>query len=143
MNPAYSYGQPADDAQRAALYEIQAQCFSATPEAIGESVQKTGDENVRLVRAGDQVLGGLMHGIGIERANAFCRYADDRLRRRGIEHARMLHADAVEFLHFWCADAVADVVHLYFSDPWPKARHFKRRVIQDRSLDDLHRVLLK
>ncbi|MHC5002481.1 MAG: tRNA (guanine(46)-N(7))-methyltransferase TrmB [Planctomycetota bacterium] len=79
--------------------------------------------------------------LGIEWARAFCHYAADRLVRRGIGNARMLHADAVEFLHFWCADAVADVIHVYFSDPWPKKRHFKRRVIQDRSLEDLHRVL--
>ncbi|MFM8783843.1 MAG: hypothetical protein ACKOFI_01485, partial [Phycisphaerales bacterium] len=31
----------------------------------------------------------------------------------------------------WLADASCSVVHLYFSDPWPKARHHKRRVVQD------------
>jgi tRNA (guanine-N7-)-methyltransferase len=33
------------------------------------------------------------------------------------------------------------VVHLYFSDPWPKARHHKRRVVQDATLAQFHRVL--
>ena len=32
-------------------------------------------------------------------------------------------------------------MHLYFSDPWPKKRHHKRRVIQDQTLADLHRVI--
>ncbi|MHC4949131.1 MAG: tRNA (guanosine(46)-N7)-methyltransferase TrmB [Planctomycetota bacterium] len=79
--------------------------------------------------------------LGIERAAEFYRYAADRMRRRGLDNVRVLHADAVEFLRFWCADGVARVVHLYFSDPWPKKRHHKRRVVQDRSLADLHRVL--
>ena len=33
------------------------------------------------------------------------------------------------------------MVHLYFSDPWPKARHHKRRVVQDATLAQFHRVL--
>jgi tRNA (guanine-N7-)-methyltransferase len=79
--------------------------------------------------------------LGIERAGDFYRYGADRLRRRGIENARFLRADGVEFIRYWCPDGVAAVIHLYFSDPWPKKRHHKRRVVQDRSLRDFHRVL--
>ena len=79
--------------------------------------------------------------LGIEKAPEFYRYAADRMRRRELANVRVLHADAVEFLRFWCADAVVETVHLLFSDPWPKRRHHKRRVIQDRTLLELHRVL--
>ncbi len=79
--------------------------------------------------------------LGIEKSPEFYRYAADRVRRRKITNVRVLHADAVEFIRFWCADGVATVIHLYFSDPWPKTRHHKRRVIQDRTLVDFHRVL--
>jgi tRNA (guanine-N7-)-methyltransferase len=79
--------------------------------------------------------------LGVEWAAEFFRFAADRARRRGLDNVRVLRADAVEFLRFWCADAVAAVVHIYFSDPWPKTRHHKRRVIQDASLRELHRVL--
>jgi tRNA (guanine-N7-)-methyltransferase len=79
--------------------------------------------------------------LGIEWAGEFYRYAADRLRRRQIDNVRMLHADAVEFIRYRCPDAVAAIVHLYFSDPWPKKRHHKRRVVQDRALADIHRVL--
>lgn len=79
--------------------------------------------------------------LGIENVSEFYRYAADRMRRRQLTNVRMLRADATEFLHYWCADAVADVIHLYFSDPWPKTRHHKRRVVQDRTLADFHRVL--
>ena len=36
---------------------------------------------------------------------------------------------------------VVDVLHLYFTDPWPKKRHHKRRVVQDETLTQFHRVL--
>ena len=32
-------------------------------------------------------------------------------------------------------------VHIYFPDPWPKARHHKRRTVQAPFLRHLHRVL--
>jgi tRNA (guanine-N7-)-methyltransferase len=41
----------------------------------------------------------------------------------------------------WLADGCCRVVHLYFSDPWPKARHHKRRVVQDATLAQFHRVI--
>ena len=79
--------------------------------------------------------------LGIEWAGEFFRYAADRIRRAGIPNVRMLYADASEFVRCWLADGTCSVVHLYFSDPWPKARHHKRRVVQDASLAEFHRVL--
>jgi len=79
--------------------------------------------------------------LGIESAQAFYRFAADRVRRHGMTHVRVMRGDAVEFIRFWCTDQVADVIHLYFSDPWPKARHHKRRVVQNESLIEFHRVL--
>ncbi len=79
--------------------------------------------------------------LGIEKSMDFYRYAADRVRRRELDNVRLLRADAAEFLRFWCGDGVAAVVHLYFADPWPKKRHHKRRIIQDRVLGDLHRIL--
>ncbi len=80
--------------------------------------------------------------LGIEWAKEFFAYAADRVRRRGLRNVRLLHADATEFLRWRVPDAAASVIHLYFSDPWPKARHHKRRVVQDRFLGDALRVLL-
>ena len=79
--------------------------------------------------------------LGIEYAGEFYRYASDRIRRAGITNVRMLYADATEFVTRWLADGCCAVVHLYFSDPWPKARHHKRRVVQDATLVQFHRVL--
>ncbi|RMH27691.1 MAG: methyltransferase domain-containing protein [Planctomycetota bacterium] len=80
--------------------------------------------------------------LGVEWAREFWRYTADRCRRRGLEsRVRVLHADAVEFLRWRCAPGVADVIHLYYSDPWPKKKHYKRRVLRDEFLAEAHRVL--
>ena len=83
--------------------------------------------------------------LGIEWAGEFYQYAADRIRQRreSGSHAnvRMLHDDATEFLRWRCTDGICRVIHLYFSDPWPKSRHHKKRVIQHRFLADAWRVL--
>ncbi|MDA0803326.1 MAG: tRNA (guanosine(46)-N7)-methyltransferase TrmB [Planctomycetota bacterium] len=79
--------------------------------------------------------------LGIEWTGEFYRYAADRIRRHERPNVRVLYGDAVEFLSGWLRDGCVRVIHLYFSDPWPKGRHHKRRVIQDHSLAEFHRVL--
>lgn len=79
--------------------------------------------------------------LGIEWEGEFYRYAADRLRRRGVTNVRMLRADAVEFLRWRCPDAIVSVIHLYFSDPWPKKKHHKNRVVQHAFLAEAYRVL--
>lgn len=79
--------------------------------------------------------------LGIEYAHEFYAYAADRLRRRGLANVRLLYADAMEFLRWRTPDGAARVVHLYFPDPWPKARHHKRRMVQEGFIAEVHRVL--
>jgi tRNA (guanine-N7-)-methyltransferase len=79
--------------------------------------------------------------LGIEWAREFYLYTADRIRRAGLTNVRMLHTDASDFLRWRVKDNVVDVIHLYFSDPWPKAKHHKNRVIQHRFLAEAWRVL--
>jgi tRNA (guanine-N7-)-methyltransferase len=79
--------------------------------------------------------------LGIEWAGEFWAYAADRIRRRGLPNVKLLHGDATEFIRTRVPDGIVSVIHLYFSDPWPKTRHHKRRVVQDHTLRDFHRVL--
>lgn len=79
--------------------------------------------------------------LGIEWAGEFFRYAADRVRRHAIANVRMLHDDATEIVSHRLPDGCCAVVHLYFSDPWPKSRHHKRRVVQDATMSAFHRVL--
>ena len=80
--------------------------------------------------------------LWIEWTADFWRSAADRLRRNKLEHARVLLTDASELFRHRLADCIAAVVHIYFSDPWPKGRHHKRRVVQTDTLSHFHRVLV-
>ncbi|MEM9883251.1 MAG: tRNA (guanosine(46)-N7)-methyltransferase TrmB [Planctomycetota bacterium] len=79
--------------------------------------------------------------LGIEWAKAYWRHAADRARRHGRDNVRLLWADATVFVRNYVADAALRRVHLYFPDPWPKARHHKRRTFRAPFLLELHRVL--
>jgi len=80
--------------------------------------------------------------LGFEYAREFFEYAADRVRRAGIPNVRLIQTDAADFLHWRIPDACAAVIHLYFPDPWPKAKHHRRRMVQDRFLIDAHRILI-
>ncbi|MES2489178.1 MAG: tRNA (guanosine(46)-N7)-methyltransferase TrmB [Pseudomonadota bacterium] len=48
----------------------------------------------------------------------------------GLNNLRTSSHDAVEVLETWIADASLQEVVIYFPDPWHKARHHKRRIVQ-------------
>lgn len=52
------------------------------------------------------------------------------LERNGLGHVRLLEADAQGVLNRRLAPDSLDEVRIFFPDPWPKARHHKRRLIQ-------------
>ena len=47
-----------------------------------------------------------------------------------LNNIRIMQHDAVEVLRDMIADNTLDGVHIFFPDPWHKARHNKRRLIQ-------------
>jgi len=79
--------------------------------------------------------------IGIEYAAAFWRYAADRCRRHGLGNVKIVHTEADSFVRNFVPQGCLRQVHVYFPDPWPKKRHHKRRLIQDRFLRQLHGCL--
>jgi tRNA (guanine-N7-)-methyltransferase len=48
---------------------------------------------------------------------------------RQLTNVRVGHGDAMQLVHR-IAPGSLDAVHVFFPDPWPKARHHKRRLIQ-------------
>jgi len=76
--------------------------------------------------------------IGLEWARAYWRYAADRCRRHGLANVRLVRVEAAMFLRQYVPDETFRQVHIYHPDPWPKARHHKRRLIQPRWLEELH-----
>ncbi len=79
--------------------------------------------------------------FGIEWARWFWRYASDRLRRHHCTNARTVRAEANFFLTEFVPDHSLSVLHIYFPDPWPKARHHKRRLIQPKFMPLVLRTL--
>ncbi len=79
--------------------------------------------------------------LGIEWARWFWRYASDRLRRNQCDNARTVRAEASFFLSEFVPPESLSVLHIYFPDPWPKARHHKRRLIQEKFMSVAHRAL--
>ncbi|SDS81578.1 tRNA (guanosine(46)-N7)-methyltransferase TrmB [Corynebacterium timonense] len=55
--------------------------------------------------------------------------------RGGIENIRMVRGDGVEVLARMIPEASLAGVRIFFPDPWPKARHHKRRIIQSGTLN--------
>ena len=85
--------------------------------------------------------------LGIEVAGKYTRFAAAKLARArqassGPTNAKMVHGDGLRvFAEFLPAGSVA-AVHVYFPDPWWKARHRKRRVMNEPFLKDVQRVLV-
>lgn len=79
--------------------------------------------------------------FGIEWARWYWRYTCDRLRRHGCLNARAIRAEAGFFIDEFVTDASISVLHIYFPDPWPKARHNKRRLIQEKFMPKVLRIL--
>lgn len=77
-------------------------------------------------------LGIEVHGAGIGRvlgaANA-----------RGLGNIRLVRHDAVEVLQRNLPAGSVDEVLIFFPDPWPKARHHRRRLVQP----DVARLLVR
>jgi tRNA (guanine-N7-)-methyltransferase len=48
---------------------------------------------------------------------------------RGLTNVRAARGDALELLRDGIAAGELDAIHVFFPDPWPKARHHKRRII--------------
>ena len=48
----------------------------------------------------------------------------------GLSNLRIIQHDAVEVLQRMLPPECLDGTHIFFPDPWPKARHHKRRLIQ-------------
>jgi tRNA (guanine-N7-)-methyltransferase len=52
-----------------------------------------------------------------------------RVHEAKLTNVRIVHHDAVEVLRDMIAPASVQGIHVFFPDPWPKARHHKRRLI--------------
>ena len=64
-----------------------------------------------------------------------------RVEEAGLTNVRVAEGDAVVLLQEMVDDGAVDEVRVFFPDPWPKARHHKRRLVQAPFLDLVARRL--
>jgi tRNA (guanine-N7-)-methyltransferase len=70
--------------------------------------------------------------IGVERLLGRLRKLDRKALRLGLGNVRGLRIEAAYFLERLLPPASAQAMHIYFPDPWPKRRHHKHRLINER-----------
>jgi tRNA (guanine-N7-)-methyltransferase len=80
--------------------------------------------------------------LGIEIGRKYARYAAARLARAGRTNAAVISGDALPLFEQWFPAASLAAVHVYFPDPWWKARHKKRRVLNEPFLKNVERTLI-
>lgn len=80
--------------------------------------------------------------LGIEIAAGYARMCAGRLAVAAATNARIIHGDAQRLVRSMLPDASLAAIHVYFPDPWWKARHRKRRVLSEPFLQHAGRVLL-
>jgi tRNA (guanine-N7-)-methyltransferase len=85
---------------------------------MGETTAKIADGNRDI-----DYLGVEVHVPGV---GALCK----QIAERKLENLRICQHDAVEVVRDMLPEAALDGVHVFFPDPWHKARHNKRRLIQ-------------
>jgi tRNA (guanine-N7-)-methyltransferase len=79
--------------------------------------------------------------LGAEIAVGYARLCAAKLAAAGRANARIIQGDAGFLVRSLLLDACLDGMHVYFPDPWWKARHRKRRVLSELFLQHAGRVL--
>jgi tRNA (guanine-N7-)-methyltransferase len=85
---------------------------------MGETTAKIADANREI-----DYLGVEVHVPGV---GALCK----QIAERELSNLRICQHDAVEVVRDMLPEGSLDGVHVFFPDPWHKARHNKRRLIQ-------------
>jgi tRNA (guanine-N7-)-methyltransferase len=80
--------------------------------------------------------------LGIEIATKYARFAAARAAASGLKNAVMVHGDAQPIFADRLPDNCVAAVHVYFPDPWWKKRHEKRKVLNERFVKQVERVLI-
>ncbi|MGA2029528.1 MAG: tRNA (guanosine(46)-N7)-methyltransferase TrmB [Verrucomicrobiota bacterium] len=70
--------------------------------------------------------------IGVERLLGRISKLDKKGRRAGLTNLRGVRIESSYFLQYLLPPHSASALHIYFPDPWPKKRHHKNRLINER-----------
>jgi len=70
--------------------------------------------------------------IGVERLLGRIRKLDRKGRRAGLTNLRGVRIESSYFLEYLLPPHSAVALHIYFPDPWPKRKHRRHRLINER-----------
>ena len=70
--------------------------------------------------------------IGVERLLGRLRKLDRKGRRAGLTNLRGIRIESSYFLQYLLPPHSVGVLHIYFPDPWPKKKHRKHRLVNER-----------
>jgi tRNA (guanine-N7-)-methyltransferase len=70
--------------------------------------------------------------IGVERLLGRINKVDRKGRRAGLTNVRGVRIESAYFLQYLLPPHAASALHIYFPDPWPKKKHRKHRLINER-----------
>ena len=79
--------------------------------------------------------------IGIDIQLSVLSYALDKVIEADLPNIQLLRVDGSNLTDYF-ADGEVDLVYLNFSDPWPKARHEKRRLTYKSFLKTFQEILV-
>lgn len=79
--------------------------------------------------------------LGIEIATKFAEHIAARLAKAKLENARVISGNAEPIFANRIEPCSLEAVHVYFPDPWWKARHRKRRVLNETSIQNYSRAI--
>ncbi len=92
---------------------------------MGEATWQIAKDN-----PGINYLGVEVHMPGVGKLMA-------RIEELDLTNVKLIERDVFEVFHYMIADGALDGVLLYFPDPWPKKRHFKRRIVNQRFIAEV------
>jgi tRNA (guanine-N7-)-methyltransferase len=79
--------------------------------------------------------------LGVERLLGRIRKLDKKGSRANLTNLRLLRFEARYLLQYLLPAAAFEAVHIYFPDPWPKDKHARHRLIDEKFPELVRRIL--
>lgn len=93
-----------------------------------------GGHSMALLDQGKSVLAIDVHTAGICDLAAFAE-------ERNLDSLRLFHGDGMKLIIEGLLPQTVSEIHVYFPDPWPKAKHANRRLFTEEFLRLVHPIL--
>lgn len=76
---------------------------------------------------GDRFIGSEVHAPGVARTLQSANHL-------GLDNLILMNEDGLQFLREFCPPKTLSSITLLFPDPWPKKRHWKRRILNESNV---------